>query len=176
MPRLLDPDRPAADEPSVAQLYDPSLPAEPVQRIELRYHLPEPVFGPGDQLLFVDVGDRDHGGASLWLPDGTGRWRAAGDADQQQIAALCGDGRAVAFHAPSSTLALARAATVRDVVHGIELARVTADFAGASAPAMCADLHAFLATVVDAGIRFAPDAARLEVATATGWRPLACFA
>lgn len=67
-------------------------------------------------------------------------------------------------------------ATVRDVGRGIELARATADFAGASAAAMCADLHAFLATVVDAGIRFAPGTAGLEVATATGWRPLACFA
>lgn len=67
-------------------------------------------------------------------------------------------------------------ATVRDVVRGIDLARATADFGGASASAMCADLHAFLATVVDAGIRFTPDAAGLEVATATGWRPLTCFA
>ena len=63
-------------------------------------------------------------------------------------------------------------AAVHDSITGAELAKAAADFTGATAIAVFAELDELLATLVDASVRVAPHAKHLEVATTHGWRPL----
>jgi WD40 repeat protein len=75
---------------------------------DLGMNRPEPVFGPQHQLLLVDTAAADTGTCTLHLPTTAGNWQPAPDDVQRQFASACSGTIAVAFHAATSTLAVAR--------------------------------------------------------------------
>lgn len=90
-----------------ARIYAPDL--EPLQRLSLPLLEPHPFVGPGDQLLFVDLGaGSSSGDCVLYEPGALRTWTAAFDAVSKQFSAACSGASAAAFHAGTATLALAK--------------------------------------------------------------------
>jgi serine/threonine protein kinase/WD40 repeat protein len=87
-----------------AILYAPGL--ERAQTITLPMAEPQAAFGPEDQLLLVDITGDGTDDAALYLPTGDGHWTPAPAEVQKDVARACAGAQAIAYHAPTATLAL----------------------------------------------------------------------
>lgn len=95
------------DGQTILNVYGPGL--ERTHTVdELGMEKPEVVFGPANELLLVDTSTPEDGTCALHLPVAPGAWEPAPDAVRQQFTTACAGATAVAFHAGSSTLAVAR--------------------------------------------------------------------
>ena len=101
---------------TMARIYAPDL--EMVQQIDdLQMAEPIPIWGPEGQLLLVDSVQDLPGTSILQLPSEPGHWQPAPAEVQQQFAAATSGTEAFAYHAASSTLALAQPGAAVTLYH-----------------------------------------------------------
>jgi len=135
-----------------ARIYDRQL--RMVQEpIPLKMAMPLPVFGPGNQLLLVDVGDLGDGACAHYAPDDHGQWQP-GEVDvQAALADACKGAKALAYHAPTATLAI-----------GAPGSALTLYQWNAAPPGLKQPLRLLPGTSKAHQIAFAPDGQRLLLA------------
>ena len=98
-----------------AVIYDREL-AE-VQTIELSMAEPKPVFGPDDQLLLLDIGKYGEGSCRHLVRGADGQWHDSAEDVVASFRSASEGATALAFHAPTATLALAKDGAAAHLFH-----------------------------------------------------------